>query len=84
MAQRKAKRAKLDPAMLKDDTLILICDWANCRQLFQHLETFLAHVADHAGQVEVTYKEEKPSLTCLWEDCGFETTDQKEVNSHQY
>jgi len=82
MAPRKAKRQKLDPAMLDDDTLILICDWAQCRQLFQNLEEFISHVAEHAGSVEVTQKDDnKAHITCLWEDCGFETTDQKEVNN---
>ena len=82
MAQRsKAKRAKLDPAMLQDDSLILICDWAGCRQLFQDLELFFAHVAAHAGQVDVKTEEDSkvPTITCIWDDCGFETTDQKEV-----
>lgn len=82
MAQRsKAKRPKLDPAMLQDDVLILICDWGGCRQLYQDVEGFLAHVATHAGQVDVKNHDDTtpPTITCLWEDCGFETTDQKEV-----
>ena len=61
MAQRKAKRAKQDPAMLLDEELILICDWEVCRQLFQNMDRFLEHVAQHAGQVGVT---KLPSLVC--------------------
>lgn len=84
MPPRKPKRVKLDPAMLKDEELILICDWGMCRKLFQNMEDFLSHVADHAGQVEVVYKGEKASIMCVWEDCGFETSDQKEMIRHIY
>lgn len=84
MAQRRAKRPRLDPAMLQDEELILICDWGVCRQLFQNMELFLSHVAEHAGQVGVVYKGEEASITCMWEDCGFETFDQKEMIRHIY
>lgn len=84
MAKRGSKRSRDDPSMLPDEDLILICDWEVCRQLFQNMELFLAHVADHAGQVGVEYKGEKASITCLWEDCGFETSNQKEMIRHIY
>ena len=84
MAQRKAKRAKQDPAMLLDEELILICDWEVCRQLFQNMDRFLEHVAQHAGQVGVEYKGDEASITCMWEDCGFVTSDQKEMIRHIY
>ncbi|XP_057373013.1 histone H4 transcription factor-like [Daphnia carinata] len=84
MAHRKPKRPKLDPSLLQDEQLILICDWGSCRQLFQNMELFLSHVADHAGQVVVVTTGEETSLTCIWEDCGFETSDQKEIIRHIY
>lgn len=46
------KKRKTDPSCLKDDQLILICDWEGCceedgrRKLFHEMEAFLAHVAD--------------------------------------
>ena len=78
--------------MLQDEQLILICEWQAsevCGQLFQGhgastMEQFFSHVAEHAGQVEVVSKEAELSITCNWEDCGFETGDQKEMLRHIY
>ena len=48
MAQSKAKRAKHDPAMLKDEELHLICDWEVCKQLFRNIDRFSEHVAQQS------------------------------------
>lgn len=80
----KKKRAKTDPSLLRDEELILICDWSQCRKLFHDMELFLSHVAEHAGQVNVTQKGDETVITCLWEECGFNSTDQKESIRHIY
>ena len=52
MAPNPFKRCKVDPSCLKDESLILICDWENCteedgrRKVFQDMEVFLLHVAE--------------------------------------
>ena len=38
----------------------------------------------HAGQVDVVFKGDAASITCVWEDCGFETSDQREMVRHIY
>ena len=83
MAQSKAKRTKQDPGMLLDDEeLDLICDWEVCKQLFQNMDSFSEHMAlQHAGQVDV---DDKGSVTCMWEDCEFVTSDQNEMTRHIY
>ena len=81
MAQSKPKRAKQDPAMLLEEELDLICDWEVCKQLFQNMDRFLEHVAQHAGQVDVDGKD---SITCLWEDCRFVTPDKSKMTKHMY
>ena len=67
--------------LLDDEELVLICDWEVCKQLFQNMDRFLEHVAQHAGQVDV---DDKGSVTCMWEDCGFVTSDQNEMTRHIY
>ena len=52
--------------------------------LFHDMEKFLAHVAEHAGQVAVSVKDDELYITCMWEDCGFGTCDQKEILRHIY
>ena len=86
MSRNRVKRQKMDPAMLQDEPLILICEWEMCRSLFQDMEQFLTHVAEHAGGVGVSGKDCDSQLviTCAWEDCGFETGDQKEMIRHIY
>jgi len=84
MATRGSKCARLDSTMLRGEQLILFCDWGLCRMLFHDMEKFLAHVAEHAGQVAVSVKDDELYITCMWEDCGFGTCDQKEILRHIY
>ena len=81
MAQSKARRTKQDLGMLKDEELNLICDWDVCKQLFQSMDRFSEHVAQHFGQVDV---DDKGSITCMWGDCGFVTSDQNGMTRHIY
>ena len=83
-SSKPSKRQKVDPAMLPDEPLILICEWELCRQLFQDMEQFLSHVAEHAGGVGIITKDSEMTITCAWEDCGFETSDQREMLRHIY
>jgi hypothetical protein len=52
MSPNPFKRCKVDPSCLKDESLILICDWENCteedgrRKVFHDMEVFLLHVAE--------------------------------------
>ena len=61
------------------------CYWGVCRELLKNMDSFLEHVALHAGQVDV---DDQDSNTCLWEDCGFVTSDKghilRHINYHPY
>lgn len=75
---------KMDSALLLDERLILICDWTMCRALYEDMEQFYEHVAEHANQVDLKSRETDCSMLCLWEDCGFETVDFREMARHLY
>ena len=84
MALKSINNPKHDPTMLRGEHLILFCDWGVCRKLFHDMELFLSHVAEHAGEVTVSIKDNEIMITCMWEDCGFGTSDQKEILRHIY
>jgi len=76
---------KLKKIKSEDEKLDLDCEWNDCCHNDASWFPFMEHVRCHIQDVDIRPAEnlsEQDLFCCLWEDCGFESNNSKEMVRH--
>ncbi|KAJ0175274.1 hypothetical protein K1T71_009415 [Dendrolimus kikuchii] len=73
---------------LRVHKLNMECEWQSCRCRYSDYDMFRKHVYSHVQDLHVIKKEGSVEYVCLWDICGYTSTDFEEmvchVNYHAY
>ncbi|XP_066600653.1 histone H4 transcription factor-like [Prorops nasuta] len=68
---------------LKDELLILTCEWEECLYENTHMQHFVKHVSQHIPNIKILMKDNGDEVyACQWKGCFFESTNTNEILKH--